>query len=103
MDKSGGANQNRLDHEDFGRGHSIFTQYETNISSAKMSSSDAAAWAYTKCAMLFFAALIITWVSHFSGRWEGNEQNHLADDFFPSLFCLGPLHNQSSIHTRGRR
>jgi trans-aconitate methyltransferase len=53
-----------------GRG---FAQYAANISSmdhsqakninAKMSSSDAAAWAYTKCAMLFFAALIITWVS----------------------------------------
>ena len=86
MDKLGGANQNRLDHEDFGRGHSSFTQYETNISSAKMSSSDAAAWAYTKCAMLFFAALIITWVSHFPERWEGNEQNRCADDFFHLFF-----------------
>lgn len=55
-----------------------FSQYAAFVSSAehtnantsnaiksapKMSSSDAAAWAYTKCAMLFFAALLITWVS----------------------------------------
>ncbi|KAJ5806244.1 uncharacterized protein N7503_003846 [Penicillium pulvis] len=54
-----------------------FSQYAAFVSSAehtnantsnalkstpKMSSSDAAAWAYTKCAMLFFAALLITWV-----------------------------------------
>lgn len=28
-----------------------------------LSNSDKAAWAYTKCALLFFAALLITWVS----------------------------------------
>lgn len=58
-----------------------FSQYAAFVSSAehtnantsnalkstpKMSSSDAAAWAYTKCAMLFFAALLITWVSNYS-------------------------------------
>lgn len=47
-------------------------QYTVDISSSnakqnhrtakKLSPSDAAAWAYTKCAMLFFAALLITWV-----------------------------------------
>ncbi|KAJ5089991.1 hypothetical protein N7532_008675 [Penicillium argentinense] len=59
MDKSGEVRQTQPEKEDFGHNRSRF---ETNISSAKMSSSDAAAWAYTKCAMLFFAALIITWV-----------------------------------------
>jgi len=41
-----------------------------------LSGSDAAAWAYTKCAMLFFAALIITWVPSTCNRvytlvWSG--------------------------------
>ncbi|KAJ5918149.1 hypothetical protein N7454_010524 [Penicillium verhagenii] len=63
-------------HENFPR-DGKFSQYAAFVSSAdhtamktsdalksgpKMSSSDAAAWAYTKCAMLFFAALLITWV-----------------------------------------
>ena len=30
---------------------------------AMMAEANSAAWAYTKCAMLFFIALIITWVS----------------------------------------
>jgi hypothetical protein len=62
-----------------------FSQYAAFVSSAdhtngktpdalksgpKLSSSDAAAWAYTKCAMLFFGALLITWVSTpFTLKW----------------------------------
>ena len=73
-----GAAQDRPEDENFLQGRG-FAQYAANISSAnhshakashalksgaEMSSSDAAAWAYTKCAMLFFAALIITWVTN---------------------------------------
>ncbi|KAJ5190142.1 uncharacterized protein N7498_009127 [Penicillium cinerascens] len=61
MDAFQGTDEGRPENDNFSQGRR-FAQYETNISSAKMSSSDAAAWAYTKCAMLFFAALIITWV-----------------------------------------
>ncbi|SLM34978.1 GPCR, rhodopsin-like, 7TM [Lasallia pustulata] len=49
-----------------------YQQYSINIESAKpghgspssgSNNSDIAAWAYTKVALLFFAALLITWVS----------------------------------------
>jgi hypothetical protein len=30
----------------------------------RMDSQQRAGWAYAKCAMLFFAALLVTWVSH---------------------------------------
>jgi hypothetical protein len=71
-----GAAQDRPEDGSFLQGRE-FLQYTANISSAdhshatdfhvlnsgaQTSSSDAAAWAYAKCAMLFFAALIITWV-----------------------------------------
>ena len=36
-----------------------------------------AAWKYTKCAMLFFLALLITWVRHFTSRLKF-EDLHLA-------------------------
>jgi hypothetical protein len=56
--------------------HQGFRQYTVNVSSRhtdrnyntelanNMPPSDAAARAYTNCALLFFAALLITWVSH---------------------------------------
>lgn len=52
-----------------------------------------AAWVYTKYAMLFFIALIITWVSHHSYLWH--EVYQIAE-----CGCLGPLHHQSSLCAR---
>ncbi|KAJ5831855.1 hypothetical protein N7474_000166 [Penicillium riverlandense] len=72
-DKFGGTTQCHPEDDNFQQGRG-FSQYAANVSSvdhsqnktanagSKMSSTDAAAWAYTKCAMLFFAALLITWV-----------------------------------------
>ncbi|KAI9860803.1 MAG: hypothetical protein M1830_006218, partial [Pleopsidium flavum] len=37
---------------------------DTFAESRAASNIDRAAWAYTKCALLFFAALLITWASH---------------------------------------
>lgn len=54
-----------------------------------LSGSDAAAWAYTKCAMLFFAALIITWVSHQPCFEYGDS----------TLTSAGSVYMQSSIHS----
>lgn len=85
-----------------------FSQYAAFVSSAehtnantsnalkstpKMSSSDAAAWAYTKCAMLFFAALLITWVS-----------NHSIPQSSIALMWLGigAVYNQPCIHPGSR-
>lgn len=73
MDKYGSTIQCHPEEDNFPHGQG-FAQYAANVSSVdhmktkapnahtQMSSSDAAAWAYTKCAMLFFAALLITWV-----------------------------------------
>ncbi|KAJ5620979.1 G-protein coupled receptor [Penicillium lagena] len=77
MDKLGDSPRSHLGEDDFPQGRG-FAQYAANVSSvdhaqtkpvntsAQMSSSDAAAWAYTKCAMLFFVALLITWVINHS-------------------------------------
>lgn len=73
LDKFGNITECRPEEDNFPQGQG-FAQYAANVSSmehsqtkpvntsTQMSSSDAAAWAYTKCAMLFFAALLITWV-----------------------------------------
>ena len=90
MDAFHGADESRPKNDNFSQGRR-FAQYETNISSAKMSSSDAAAWAYTKCAMLFFAALIITWVGPRSSALT-------LTMIYLMIRFVGPLDNQPSLH-----